>query len=172
MRNLLIPTLLSICLITSSGCGRGPRHLSAGDYEAGSTLLANLDKARDAYPTSGGFVWLETFSDAEQKITNPDLKRDLENYESVLVNRQALHNRMESNTYSVSDLSSAKKAVPASLLREREFIVARQKQLEALIPICHQDVDRWFDQATGSTGACASKLAAYNEETKLPLRED
>ena len=172
VRNFLLPTLLSTCLVASTGCGKGPRHLSTADYDLGRTLLADLDKARDAYPSSGSSVWLQAFNDAEQKITNPDLKRDLENYDSALLYRQALHHRMESNTYSVSDLSSAKKIVPASLIREREFIVLHQKQLETLIPICHRDADRWFNETAASTGACASGLARYNEETKLPLSED
>lgn len=164
MRLNLLPALLLCSLAASTGCGKGPRHISTADFAAGKSAFDDLEQLRISYPDTKINTWSPEFLSTVKSVSNKDLSGDLVNYHSALLKRDMVHIGLEVNTNSLLAYRRSGQQPPPYLQKARDFLVLHKDSVEGLVQVCKEDAERWFSETTGSTGTCASRLAVYQKE--------
>jgi len=150
-------------------CGKGPKHLSEAQYNAGKTALEMLDREASSTDAKEQEVWDQAASSQMEQIgsKNLDLYTALMDYSVAIVKVRTARLKQRGAQLDL-DLAEREQSLKKSKAAAEEFRSARGEEIQGQITLklCRDDAEQWVTAEAPATNTCHGIIEKINAAKK------
>ncbi len=169
-----VKMVLKLATLVLSGvicvaCGKGPKHLSEAQYNAGKTAMEMLDREASTTDAKEQEVWTQAASSQMEQIgsKNLDLYTALTDY-SVAIEIVTTARLKQIGAQLELDLAEREQSLKKSKAAVEELKNAQSEEVQGRVTVklCRDEVDQWFTADAPATNTCHSIIEKHSAAQK------